>query len=141
MKDAHQYPSNIQDNRKGIDFVFEFNEKLEEMINTTEGFKDFISFVDTKAEVDPRTSFVLKDKPLNTRTSTIEQIDEDYIQLSDTGKMQVADAFYRGMTPLLMLDAYYRTIKDGELRFSNEKVYSANQANDTNVIIIDGDVK
>lgn len=141
IKDAHQYPSNIQDNRKGIDFVFEFNEKLEKMINTTEGFKDFISFIDTKAEVDPRTSFVLKDKPLNTRTSTIEQIDEDYIQLSDTGKMQVADAFYRSIVTLFTLDAYYRSIKDGELRFSNEKVYSANQADDTNVIIIDGDVK
>ena len=101
----------------------------------------YIYFIDPRAEFDNRNGFISEERQINLRSTKTEIVPLSAYRLSEEGNLLTADAVYREMANILITDAYIRSIKEGTLSANGEEVFNANQADDTNVIRIDGNVK
>ena len=108
---------------------------------TTDNPDKRIYFIDPRAEFDNRNGFISEERKMNLRSAKTEIVPLSSYRLSEEGNLLTADAVYREMANILITDAYIRSIGNGTLSANGEEVFNANQADDTNVIRIDGNVK
>ena len=77
-----------------ISTAFHYNEQLEQLIKLDE-FKDYVSYVDTKAMFDSEYNMPSTDIPVNARSKITEKIGNNGVHPTMDGYLQIGDVFYR----------------------------------------------
>ncbi len=82
------------DNYDITHYIMELNMAYESLANE-DGYKDFVDFVHLAGQFDTEYSYPCTQKPVNSRSSTMERLDTNAFHPTKEGKMQIADAIYR----------------------------------------------
>lgn len=77
-----------------VSTAFHYNEQLEELANSDE-FKDYVSYVDTKAMFDSEYNMPSSDVAVNARSKITEKIGNNGVHPTMDGYLQIGDVFYR----------------------------------------------
>lgn len=64
-------------------------------------FASYVIFLDTNSEFDATTNYPTSTKALNTRSSTLENIDTNGVHPSNQGYWQIADTYFRALICLI----------------------------------------
>jgi len=79
-----------------ITTAFNYNKCLEELANYDE-FKDYVRYVDTKAQFDSEYNMPMILKKVNTRSTITEYIGTNAVHPTLNGYLQIGDVFYRAL--------------------------------------------
>ena len=93
---ASNYGANgpYSDTFGSISTAFNYNLQLEELTYLDE-FKDYVSYVDTKAMFDSEYNMPSTDIPVNARSKITEKIGNNGVHPTMDGYLQIGDVFYR----------------------------------------------
>lgn len=80
--------------------VMNMNLAYQAMANEEE-FRDYVEFIDISAQFDSEYNMPRQAKPVNTRSSTTEQIGTNGVHPATEGYYQIGDAAYRALIPEL----------------------------------------
>ena len=84
-----------------VDYAFEYNKALENMLTTDSELKTYCYYVDTKGQFDTRYNMPWTEYPVNTRNTTTEKRGTNGVHPSTNGYYQIGDAFYRKLSAIL----------------------------------------
>ena len=78
-----------------VDYAFEYNKDLENLLTTDPDLKEYCYYVDTKGQFDTKYNMPWVEHPVNTRSSTKEMRGSNGVHPNTAGYYQIGDAFYR----------------------------------------------
>ncbi len=81
-------------------YCFDYNKALEELV-TSDEFKDFCYFCDTKAQFDTEYMMPYEMAPVNTRSTVTEMRGNNALHPLPSGYLQIGDAYYRALVRVL----------------------------------------
>lgn len=85
-----------------VDYAFEYNKALENLITTDIELKTYCYYVDTKGQFDTRYCMPYSNIAVNTRvTNVTEMRGTNGVHPSTAGYYQIGDAFYRALTKVI----------------------------------------
>ena len=79
-----------------ITTAFNYNKCIEAMVNEDE-FKDYVRYVDSKAQFDSEYNMPYIEKPVNVRSNVTEKIGTNGVHPNMNGYLQLGDVFYRAL--------------------------------------------
>ncbi len=81
-------------------YCFDYNKALEELV-TSDEFKSFCYFCDTKAQFDTEYMMPYETVPVNTRSKVTEMRGNNALHPLPSGYLQIGDAYYRALVRVL----------------------------------------
>ena len=84
-----------------VDYAFEYNKALENLILTDSELKQYCYYVDTKGQFDTLYNMPYSNNAVNTRNTTTEMRGTNGVHPSTAGYYQIGDAFYRALTKVI----------------------------------------
>ena len=95
---ASNYGANgpYSDTFGSISTAFHYNEQLEQLTKLDE-FKDYVSYVDTKAMFDSEYNMPAVEMPVNARSKKTELVGTNGVHPNMDGYFQLGDVFYRAL--------------------------------------------
>lgn len=80
-----------------VDYAFEYNKALENLLTTDADLKNYCYYVDTKGQFDTKYNMPWAEHPVNTRSTTKEMRGSNGVHPNTAGYYQIGDAFYRAL--------------------------------------------